>query len=282
MLRGRLSFSAIPLLIFFSVLCCRAQDAASDITTALQNEYQGKVLIIRGFYSGAKLQFDSTGNIVGEAMRGYWSSDALVQISSISLRDEYLHFIGQRLISRFDTQTGVFKDSKTEHELNIDIRVDPGWKELSGFESVLNKVFTTDRTYLASEAPDYWGCWLSGPIVRGGLGWRCTGEGKVPMSLAERTAYRVGGGVSAPRVLTSPDPAYTSVAQKAKFQGTSVLFVVVNEAGEATEIQIAEPLGGGLDDRAVEAVRKWKFSPAMKDGHPVPVKINVEINFKLY
>jgi protein TonB len=63
-------------------------------------------------------------------------------------------------------------------------------------------------------------------------------------------------------------------------RGSSLLFAILNERGEVTEIRIVRPLGAGLDERAVEAVRKWKFAPATKDGKPVPIKINIEVNFR--
>jgi protein TonB len=95
-------------------------------------------------------------------------------------------------------------------------------------------------------------------------------------------AYRVGGGVSAPRVLYSPDPEYSEEARKAKHQGTVILWVVVGPDGRVRDIRIQRALGMGLDERAMEAVKTWKFEPARKDGQPVPVQINVEVNFRLY
>jgi len=94
--------------------------------------------------------------------------------------------------------------------------------------------------------------------------------------------FRVGGGVSAPRVLYSPDPEYSEEARKAKYQGTCVLWVVVGPDGKVHDIRIQRTLGLGLDEKAVEAVRNWKFEPARKDGQPVAVQINVEVNFRLY
>jgi TonB family protein len=94
--------------------------------------------------------------------------------------------------------------------------------------------------------------------------------------------YRVGGGVSAPRVLYSPDPSYSEEARKAKYQGTVVLWTVIGADGRPRDIRLARSLGMGLDQKAIEALRQWKFEPALKDGHPVPVQINVEINFRLY
>jgi TonB family protein len=94
--------------------------------------------------------------------------------------------------------------------------------------------------------------------------------------------FRVGGGVSAPRALDTPDPEYSEEARKAKYQGTVVLWLIVDENGKPRDIKIARSLGMGLDQKAIEAVRRWKFEPAMKDGRPVAVQINVEVNFRLY
>jgi protein TonB len=94
--------------------------------------------------------------------------------------------------------------------------------------------------------------------------------------------YRVGGGVSAPRILYAPDPDYSEEARKAKYQGTVVLWVVVGPDGRPRDIRVQRSLGLGLDEKAMEAVKSWKFEPARKDGQPVAVQINVEVNFRLY
>src|SRR5690349_3684997 len=94
--------------------------------------------------------------------------------------------------------------------------------------------------------------------------------------------FRVGGGVSAPRVVYQPDPEYSEEARKAKYQGTCVLWLVVGPDGKPRDIRVARSLGLGLDEKAIEAVKTWKFEPAMKDGKPVAVQINVEVSFRLY
>jgi protein TonB len=94
--------------------------------------------------------------------------------------------------------------------------------------------------------------------------------------------FRVGGGISAPRAVYTPDPDYSEEARKAKYQGTVVLWLVVGQDGRPHDIRVARSLGMGLDEKAMQAVRQWKFEPALKDGRPVAVQINVEVNFRLY
>lgn len=94
--------------------------------------------------------------------------------------------------------------------------------------------------------------------------------------------FKVGGGVSAPRAISTPDPEYSEEARKAKYQGTCVLWLIVGPDGRPRDIKVARSLGLGLDEKAIEAVRNWKFEPAMKDGRPVAVQINVEVSFRLY
>ena len=94
--------------------------------------------------------------------------------------------------------------------------------------------------------------------------------------------FRIGGGVSAPRPLFTPDPEYSEEARKAKYQGTCVLWLIVGSDGRPRDIRVSRALGMGLDEKAILAVRQWKFEPAMKDGHAVAVQMNVEVSFRLY
>jgi TonB family protein len=93
--------------------------------------------------------------------------------------------------------------------------------------------------------------------------------------------FRVGGGVSAPVLLSKTEPEYSEEARKAKHQGTVMLYVQIDPSGHATNIKVVKSLGLGLDEKAIEAVQKWKFSPGKKDGKPVTVEATIEVNFRL-
>lgn len=92
---------------------------------------------------------------------------------------------------------------------------------------------------------------------------------------------KVGGGVTAPRVISRSDPQYTDEAQAAKVEGTVLLSVVIAPDGMAHNINVVKSLGSGLDEKAVEAVQKWKFAPGTKDGAPVSVRAQIEVNFRM-
>ncbi len=94
--------------------------------------------------------------------------------------------------------------------------------------------------------------------------------------------FHVGGGVSPPHTIYAPEPEFSEEARKAKYQGVCTLGLIVGTDGRPSNIRVLSSLGMGLDEKAIEAVRTWKFEPAMKDGHPVRVEIAVEVDFHLY
>lgn len=94
--------------------------------------------------------------------------------------------------------------------------------------------------------------------------------------------YRIGGGVSAPVPIFTPEAEFSDEARRAKYQGVVLISLIVDAQGNPQNPRVVRPLGMGLDEKALEAVRKYKFKPAMKEGKPVPVMMSIEVNFRLY
>lgn len=114
-----------------------------------------------------------------------------------------------------------------------------------------------------------------------------------PSSLfAQQTAgtpgnvYKVGHGVSAPVAIQSPAPKLTAEERKreqnAPYKGTVVLAAIIGDDGTVKATKVVRSVTPDLDAKAVDAVKAWKFKPAMKEGKPVAVQVNVEVNFHLY
>jgi len=93
------------------------------------------------------------------------------------------------------------------------------------------------------------------------------------------TVFRVGNGVTAPTVLYKIDPEYSEEAHEAKINGTVVLYLEVDTTGNARNVRVVKGLGLGLDEKATEAVMKWRFKPGLKDGRPVVTAAHIEVKF---
>ncbi len=93
--------------------------------------------------------------------------------------------------------------------------------------------------------------------------------------------YSVGNGTTPPSVITKVDPEYSEEARKAKYSGSVMLSIVVNTDGKAEQISVVKSLGMGLDEKAIEAVQKWRFKPGTNKGVPVKVRAQIEVNFRL-
>jgi periplasmic protein TonB len=118
----------------------------------------------------------------------------------------------------------------------------------------------------------------------GGLG-SGSGNGYGPGSggNAGGGVYQVGGGISKPVLIHEEEAEFSDEARRAKYQGVCLISLIVDAQGNPQNIHVVRTLGMGLDEKAIEAVRKYKFKPALKDGKtPVPVIITVEVDFHLY
>jgi len=98
---------------------------------------------------------------------------------------------------------------------------------------------------------------------------------------AQGKVYKMGDGVTQPKILSKVEPQYTQEAKDAKIQGTVALKVEITPAGNAENIVVTKSLDPGLDANAVTAVSNWQFQPGMKDGEPVTVAATIEVNFHL-
>jgi periplasmic protein TonB len=132
----------------------------------------------------------------------------------------------------------------------------------------------------------------NGPGVGGGIGGRAGGgvggdgggPGRGPGSGGGccGNIYTPGDGVSIPRAIYSPEPEFSEEARRSKYQGEVTLLATITADGRTRDLQVVRSLGMGLDEKALEAVRTWRFEPAKKDGRPVAVQMNIIVSFHLF
>jgi TonB family protein len=121
---------------------------------------------------------------------------------------------------------------------------------------------------------------------RGGTGSGCcdgVGPGTGPGFGYLGNIFRPGAaGVTLPRAIHDPDPEYSDEARRNKYQGSVVLWLIVDAEGRPRDLRVQRSLGMGLDEKALATVSKWRFQPATLHGQPVAVQINVEVTFRLF
>jgi periplasmic protein TonB len=92
----------------------------------------------------------------------------------------------------------------------------------------------------------------------------------------------VGGSVSAPVEIFKVDPEFSDEARRAKLSGSVLVNLWVDQNGRPAHVRVLQGLGMGLDEKAIDAVRQFRFKPAMENGKPVTVELNVEVSFHIY
>jgi TonB family protein len=277
-----------------------------DVEQHLRDQYQGKTFVLRGFYSGDRLRYDASG-APDSAVSGGWTTDGFVRVNEIHISDDRLIIKGQRMAAaqiggQFQLRPLERKapQGKGVEDVWVEIEADPDMHNpaLEQVDALFSKIFLTAQDSLADLVPDYWKPCLAGKKMIGAEkhcffapevltipGVAVADEKEVTISGAHVSAggvFLVGGGVSPPRVTYQRDPEFSDPARAAKFQGVVTLLLVVDKEGAPNHVRISQPLGYGLDEKAVQAVSEWKFKPAEKDGMPVNVEIAVEVDFHLY
>jgi TonB family protein len=261
----------------------------------LQKQYGDKVLTLRQFIPGAHLHFDAHGGS-STTERGPWTLDGQIRVTKISLQQGVVRISGQRRFLFYDPQSKQLRDVASvtkddpEHkwfrkkvgkwqaeEGKVDIEVDCGnpSPEMADVVNAMNAVFLRPDQPLTDVVPGYWKTWF-------GLRDEPTTELANAARGKDPAVHRVGGAVSPPRATYDPDPKYSELARQAGYQGSAVIWLVVDTDGLPKHIRIQKPLGMGLDEQAIKSIQTWKFDPSMRNGEPVPVMINVQVNFKLY
>ena len=254
------------------LLDARANDI-KQIEQALNATYKGKTMTLRNFYRGKNLRYDAQGKLVKGGPTGPWSLYAAIEVVDVRLQPKSLTIKGRRifLIPRSKDDFQHIRDGRVS--IGAEIATPP--VSMEPLQRLLASVFLSADEKLADVVPDYWKGFFSDESKPKPH----SGEGDAG------TVYSYRGkdsSLTPPIPIHKPEPPYTPEARDAKHQGTTVLLFVVDAQGNVADIRVVKPLGYGLDDKAVETVRTWKFKPGLRNGHPVAVRLMVEVGFRFF
>ena len=292
--------------------------AANDLDQDLHSQYSNKILVLRNFYRGGKLRFDSAGSLAsGSGPSGKWTTDGFVRVTSLSLSANRLTIEAERLPVGNNGQSFQFQsyflkslekrgqeEARKVIKLRIEVDFDGDAITAAKAEEALSRIFLNDRDYLAAlVSPNWRPCLLAASgsadektyvacrfpdefrsipgLASPPAGSPDSNHAAEPRSPAPQF-FKAGTGITPPKVASMAEPEFSDEARRIRYSGVVVMTTVVNKAGAAQDIRIQQPLGFGLDEKAVETVSKWRFKPATKDGNPIDMEIAVEVDFHLY
>jgi len=279
----RIRFGVVVLLVLAMSLSVLA-DQGAEIERLLNDLYKGKILTLRHFYQGERLRFDTEGNLLKGGKPGPWTLYGKVEIGELNLEKDQLEIRGNRIFLLYDKDKEDFRYLRGE-KFRVELELSQAPANISSVQQSLRRVLLVPDENLWDVVPDYWHDFLkakSAPDKAVDQYESLGGEGAENPTASDQTPYRIGGDVSAPSCISCSAPEYTDPARRVPVEGAMVLWVIVNEEGKAEGLHVSEPLGMGMDDAAIDAVRGWRFKPAMRDGRPVSVFMTVEMHYHLY
>lgn len=257
----------LAVFLLLLVILTGASVAPAQSTLAeLQARLVHQPLLLRGLEYDDKIEFDAAGKSTGISAKTSPMLSA-VDLDKVELKDGRLILKGKR-------EAIVYIDSKPQPQRRklSKLRIEIGAPATGDYTAPLAAIFTTELADLAPAAPDFWQ-----PYLTHG---HDPGFPKTVLTSDEEGVRKIGGAVSAPKVLSTVQPDLGPDLRRLKVSGSCLIYFRLEKAAIISHVLIARPMGGGFDEAAVEAVKAYKFGPAMEKGSPVAVNMMLAVNFQ--
>jgi len=267
------------LLLIFSALAAAAH--ADSVKDALNHKYKKQVLSLRAPLAAGNQKFDSAGHSLNGPPNSGWLIYGGIYVEKLNLSPDTLRLEGPRAATTADKRNGKPMLVRFSKSQRIEIHLDQPLKSLEEAEAVMGRVFFFSADAAQRAWPEFRRADDRTPDDEiyhvSPHAFRRPGD-KTP-EVADRDEKDQ---VLPPRAIYTPEPEFSEEARRAKYQGTVVMKILINKAGEVVRVRLERALGMGLDENAMEGVTRWRFSPATHNGQPVAVEMNIETSFNLY
>ena len=272
--------------VLFSLLTASSL-AQTPAEQSLKDALLNHTVVVRGYYTGSILQFDGSGKLVSTASPGFGVDDASIYVTDFRLTPEKLTIEGQRTYQAYDGKSKQFQLALAADEVELQIALPTDKPSSAAVPELLKQVLLTDAEMQNNCTPEEVASFRE--LVQGKEPHKekrhapdAQGVASLPATCfpTGEKAYRIGAGVKPPQPIKTPDPEYPIADEPTKRQGTTRMFLILDQEGRPTTFYIAQSAGQHLDQAAIKAVEKWRFQPTLFQGTPIPVAIHVEVNFQ--
>jgi len=252
-------------LLLVGSLCASAQTTQQAIEARLK----GRPLYLRGLWEQNKLQFDSSGDSSSPADSAPFTISG-VDVRKVSLKTDHLEIDGDRVGIEF------LNDGPKRVSLKTHIQIAIAASPSADYGAALDKIFANNLSDLVPSMPAYWQ-----RFAQTGLTAKLDDVSAYLAKARRSDASHLGP--RAPHLLQTSEPHFTPEARKARYSAVVVISFTAKEDGSVSNPYIVRPAGLGLDEQAIAAVLNYRFKPATRDdGTPIPVELDVEINFQIF
>lgn len=250
----------LALLCTVLVAAARADHLSDD----LNRDYQKHVLGVRHPIHSGTQEFDGNGNPTNAGAPQDWEVYGGVLIEKVQLKKDRLRIEALRVAPSDRMEKGKPAVIPLAKKTSFEIHLQRPLVSVEEARAVLGAVFYLDESDVEHRKPE----------LR-----------RAHESTKEPAVYdpeKEKPQVSFPKPRYTPEPEFSEVARRKRIQGVELLTVIVNPEGEVSSLKIDRGLGYGLDQSALDAVKMWRFMPAIRNGQPVSVKMRIEVDFHLY
>lgn len=281
--------TAAILMLLLGALCSTLAVADADLENALTREYKDKVLILRHPVHGDSLRFNSAGELLTPGQEEPWTVDGAIVISDVQVTAKTLTVKGNRRWYGFDQRNRRLLPAKTKwkDKIKIEVGLDTPLNDVAAAGAILDRVFVRNEQELIAVVPEYWRPFLAKYYGFGDVA-KAAGETTASENARRQIVKLDPKTVKHPEAVFTPAPDLLdsdtrSIPDVADYviRGVVVLDVVIDSTGKVLDPRIVRPVGFGLDEKAIAAVRNWKFKPATRNGEPVAVEMGLEVQFNI-
>jgi TonB family protein len=267
--------------LFLAVLLFQIAAHSQSLQDALSQEYKDHVLALRTPFAHGDQEFNSSGQLLNGRSSDPWLLYGAFQVENLNLTKDALRLEGPRVALRHAKTTDSTYITKLSKSVKIEIHLDQPLNSLDEAQALMDRVFFPEDEVTQHAAPELRRADDTTPDNQifhvSKNAFRRPGA-NTPEAADDRDKEGI---VLSPKPTYTPDPGYSPLALQAKFRGTVVLKILVDKAGKISRIRLEKALGMGLDENAMEEVKRWRFKPATRNGQPVAVEMNIEVSFNL-
>ena len=274
---------------------------------SLAPNFLKRVVTLRNFYKSDLLRYDSSGTLIGSPEQGPWTIYGRLEINRLAVRKNKLEIGASRLLIVYGQKTGEPpRYIRWEPNTIIEIAVSPN-TSLADVKKALGRVFMSSSEKFSDLVPSYWRSFFGGadpnatpktpalpkenaipnpasapaPPVQSESEAALSHDPGPAASANEGPQIKVEKGIIPGHLIKQVRPLYPQLAKSARVSGAVILLATIKKDGSMGEIQIAQPVGAGLDEAAIEAVSQWKYQPYLLKGDAVEVETHITVNFVL-